>query len=105
MTSEPRPEAISELQRRFELIMDNFHLLDPIERGSTGSSIAFETLLAPIGYPFKPAPWMDDEYLKPVMSNGEYDSGVYDWLFEHMMKKVQKKTKDLEKTFPWEKQI
>jgi len=34
---------------------------------------------------------MDDEYLKPVMSDGEYNSGVYDGLFEIMMDKVQKK--------------
>ena len=91
MRSEVRPEAISELQRRFELIMDNFHLLNPIKRGSTGSMVRLEALLAPIGYPFKPEPWMDDEYLKPVMSDGEYNSGVYDGLFEIMMDKVQKK--------------
>ena len=91
MTCEMNPNVINELQRRFGLLMDNFHLLDPISRGSTGSMVRLTAILAPIGYPFEPKPWMDDEYLKPLMTDEVFLSGTYDSLFDIMMEKVQKR--------------
>ena len=94
MTSEMNPEVVDELKRRFKLMMDNFDNLDPIERGSTGSMVRLHQMLAPIGYPFKPRPWMDEQYLTPVMSNEEFQSDLYDPLFAAMMRVVQKKTRE-----------
>ena len=94
MTSEMNPEVVDELKRRFKLMMDNFDNLDPIERGSTGSMVRLHAMLAPIGYPFKPLPWMDEQYLTPVMSDEEFHSDLYDPLFASMMTVVQKKTRE-----------
>lgn len=106
MTSEVDPKVVSELKRRFELIMDNFANLHPVERGSTGSMVRLQCLLAPVGYPFEPEPWMDEQYLTPVMSDEEFHGDLYDPLFIIMMEKIQKKTREIEKIQeekPWEK--
>lgn len=87
------PKVVSELERRFKLMMDNFDSLNPIASGSTGSTKSFITTLAPIGYPFEDPPsFMDEEYLKPCMTNEEFDGTLYDSVFERLFEQVPKKS-------------
>jgi hypothetical protein len=53
--------------------------------------------LAPIGYPFEETyPWMDEDYIKPVLTNEEFNSDMYDTflnsLFEEAYTTVNKDT-------------
>lgn len=86
------PKVVGELERRFKLMMDNFDSLSPIDRGSTGSMITFRATLAPIGYPFSPKSWMDEEYLKPCMTNEEFDGTLYDSVFARLFQQVPKES-------------
>lgn len=88
---EQDPKVVSELERRFKLIMDNFDSLHPIESGATGSAVRFRMSLAPIGYPFEPKSFMDEEYLKPCMTNREFSSDLYDSVFDRLFEQVPQK--------------
>tara|TARA_B110000285_G_scaffold178981_1_gene201441 strand:- start:240 stop:530 length:291 start_codon:yes stop_codon:yes gene_type:complete len=85
-------KVVSELERRFKLMMDNFDSLSPIESGATGSAVRFRTTLAPIGYPFvDPPSFMDEEYLKPCMTDEEFSSVLYDSVFDRLFEQVPQK--------------
>ena len=82
------PKVVSELERRFKLMMDNFDVLDSIDSGASGSLVRFRTTLAPIGYPFSPYSFMDEEYLKPCMTDKEFGGILYDSVFERLFEQV-----------------
>jgi len=93
-----RPEATAELRRRCNVLIENTTPGD-IGTGMSGSKIRFMAALAVIGYPFKePYQWMDENYIKPVLTQEEFDSDVYDnfinSLFEEAYTKVNKETKN-----------
>ena len=86
------PQVVSELERRFQIMMDNSDSLNPIESGSTGSEIKFRMILAPMGYPFDdPYSFMDEEYLKPCMTDEEFSSVLYDSVFDRLFEQVPQK--------------
>jgi len=75
---EMRKHVVSEIQRRFDVMKENTSLSKTgVRFGHTGSRIRFDSGLALIGYPFAREEWMDDEYIKPVMSEEEYNANVY----------------------------
>ncbi len=87
-----KTEIITELRRRCNILIEN-SIPGDIGTGMSGSKFRFTAALAPIGYPFKdPYSWMDEEYVKPIMTDEEYSSGSYDdfidSLFEEAYKKV-----------------
>jgi hypothetical protein len=86
------PKVVSELERRFKLMMDNIDELGSIMSGSTGSMTCFRMSLAPVGYPLGDAPsFMDEEYRKPCMTRDEFHDDLYDPVFERLFNQVPKK--------------
>lgn len=77
MNDEMNPEIINELNRRYEILIQNAKPGE-ISTGMSGSRIRFFMALAPIGYPIGRESWMDDEYTKPIMSKEDFDNCVYD---------------------------
>jgi hypothetical protein len=93
-----RPEAIAELRRRCNILIEN-SIPGDIGTGMSGSKIRFMSALAVVGYPFtEPCAWMDEEYIKPVLTREEFDSDIYDNflknLFEEAYTKVNKETEN-----------
>lgn len=93
-----RPEAITELRRRCDILIKNA-IPGDIGTGMSGSAIRFMSALAPIGYPFtEPYSWMDEDYIKPILTNEEFNNDTYDIflssLFEEAYTKVNKDTKN-----------
>jgi len=72
--------VVKEILRRWEILLINAKPRQ-ISTGMSGSMVQFNTALCLIGYPFeKPLKWMDDDYLKPIMTREEFDSDTYDEL-------------------------
>jgi hypothetical protein len=84
------PQVVSELERRFQVVMDNLDSINPVTSGASGSRISFMMILAPIGYPVEPESFMDEEYLKPCMTNEEFHSNLYDSVFERLFQQLPK---------------
>lgn len=57
-----------EIDRRTDVLKENVHELSAIECGVTTCNYHFYALLAICGYPFKPKDWMNEEYIKPLIS-------------------------------------
>jgi len=63
--------------------------------GMTGSRVLFNSALALIGCPFSDPPeWMDEEYLKPIMSQDEFQSDTYDNLLHALHELAYRKVND-----------
>jgi len=87
-------EIVEELRRRCDILMQHAEPKE-INTGMSGSLVRFRAALCMIGYPFQnPPSWMDEEYLKPVMTDEEFHSDVYDdfvnSLFEEAYYKINK---------------
>ena len=82
------PNVVSELERRFKVMMENFDSLDPLESGATGSKVMFRRILAPIGYDCKPHSFMDEEYNKRCMSDSDFMSPIYNSVFNRLFEQV-----------------
>jgi hypothetical protein len=77
-------EVVWELKRRCSLLMQYAEPGD-IGTGMSGSLIRFMAALAPVGYPFEDRyDWMDNEYVKPIMSWETFHSNLYDSLFKKL---------------------
>jgi hypothetical protein len=81
------PEIEKELRRRCDILIQHAKP-NAVELGMTGSMFRFDCCLAPIGYPFEPLEWMDEEYIKPIMTKDEYHSTIYDDLIEELYNKT-----------------
>ena len=67
-----------ELRRRTAILIENSSAGD-IGTGMSGSRVRFNAALAIIGYPFQnPYQWMDENYLKAVMTEEEFHTDTYD---------------------------
>lgn len=89
-----RPEVLKELVRRCDILIKHSRPGE-MSTGMSGSMVLFRSALCMIGYPFKnPPEWMDEEYIKPIMTKEEFHSDIYDdfvnRLFEETYKKVNK---------------
>ena len=88
------PNVVSELERRFKVMMENFDVLSPMDTGATGSKVMFRRILAPIGYDCKPdfpdtsPSFMDEEYNKRCMSDADFMSPIYDSVFDRLFEQV-----------------
>jgi len=78
-----------EFDRRLNLVIKNLDNIHPIESGLTGSSVRFCMNLAICGYPLKPKEWMDEEYLKPLITFEIYSDDESEY-----MKYVNEKEKE-----------
>ena len=69
-----------------------------IDTGMSGSVIRFRVALCMIGYPFQnPPSWMDEEYLKPVMTDEEFHSDTYDDFVNLLFEEAYYKINNIEK--------
>jgi hypothetical protein len=91
-------DVIDELKRRCSILIENT-TPDEVATGMDGSIIMFVMALAPAGYPLIPQSWMDENYVKPVMTDEVFTSHLYDdlflFLFRDAYEKVNKKEIDL----------
>ena len=68
-----REEVVAELNRRTDVIIAN----TPVGKRPI-MVVWFDTVLAPVGYPFDDAPdWMDWADADPVMDMNEYHANTY----------------------------
>ena len=80
-----------ELNRRFKLLLDNLDSLNPVESGQTGSFICFNMILATMGCsPSAALPFMDEQYLEPLLTIEEYNNGTHDSAIYELFEKLPK---------------
>jgi hypothetical protein len=80
----------AELNRRFKLLLENLDSLNPVESGQTGSFICFNMILATMGCSSEPLPFMDEQYLEPLLTIEEYDNGTHDSVIYELFEKLPK---------------
>ena len=89
-----KPEIINELSRRCDILIENSKKGELVT-GMSGSLIMFRAALAPIGYPFKEAKsWMDEEYIKSIMTQEEFDNNIYEPHIKSLFMKAFHKVND-----------
>lgn len=76
-------QMVIELVRRLKLVVENNSCQSSLV---FNSMTRFRMIMAPIGYPFGSESWMDEEYLKPIMTSEQFDSTEFNKLFEEMFK-------------------
>ena len=80
-----------ELNRRFKLLLENLDSLNPVESGQTGSFICFNMILATMGCSSSEAlPFMDEQYLEPLLTSEEYSNGTHDSAIQELFDKLPK---------------
>lgn len=83
-----KPHVVEELKRRTEIIIKNS---EPgcLQTGMSGSYMAFEIFLAPLGYPFSEGPdWADWLTAPPLMGQDDFRIGFYDELMQDCFAKA-----------------
>lgn len=79
--------VIQEILRRYEILSSQ--PIEVLKKEIVTSQMRFNILLNLIGYPFENSPsWMDENYLKPVMTEDVFHSNLYDKLLSELHTKL-----------------